>query len=82
MCQNNGAVRLIDAETDRIYAIKSMELREQAARRLEMLGMTKGARLRVMNRKRCGSMIVKVRGTRFALGRNFVKGITVGSCNA
>ncbi len=71
-------MRLVDAEVGDSYKIKNIELREQTVRRLEMLGMTRGTKLYVLNKKRSGSMIIKVRGTRFALGRNFVKGITVG----
>ena len=37
-------------------------------RRLEALGMTEGTRVSVLRKKRLGAMIVKVRGTRFAVG--------------
>lgn len=74
----NKEKKLIDAATGESCEILRIDLRPETTRRMEMLGMTKGAKIQVMNRKRSGSMIIKVRGTRFALGRNFVKGITVG----
>lgn len=45
-------------------------------RRLEALGMTKGTPVSVQNRKGKGILIIKLRGTRFALGYNITKNIT------
>ena len=42
------------------------------------LGMTRGTSIAVLNSKSRGVLIVKVRGTRFALGRNITKNILVG----
>lgn len=39
--------------------------------------MTKGTPVEVLNRKRSGTMIVRVRGTRFALGRGITGKIEV-----
>ena len=39
--------------------------------------MTKGTPVEVLNRKRSGTMIVRVRGTRFALGRGITEKIEV-----
>ena len=47
-------------------------------KRLEALGMTSGTSVAVLNSKNKGVLIVKVRGTRFALGRNITKNIVVG----
>ena len=43
-----------------------------------LLGMTRGTSIAVLNSKSRGVLIVKVRGTRFALGRNITKNILVG----
>lgn len=48
------------------------------SRRLHMLGLTKGTGITVMRKKRCGTMIVKVRGVRYALGSACAGGIFVG----
>lgn len=70
-------ITLSDTQIGESYKIKDITLREETTRRLEMLGMTYGATVQVLNRKRSGSVIIKVRGTRFALGANFAKGISV-----
>ena len=46
-------------------------------RRLQALGMTCQTKLPVVNRKGKGILIVKIRGTRFALGYNITKNIEV-----
>lgn len=46
-------------------------------RRLEALGMTKNTPVSVVNRKGRGILIIKLRGTRFALGYNITKNIEV-----
>lgn len=59
------------------YVIESIALPLQTEKRLEALGMTKGTPISVLNRKRCGTMIVNVRGSRFALGHGITKNIQV-----
>ena len=66
---------LSEGSIGRSYRIGRISLEEQVTRRLEMLGMTEGTDVQVLNKKRNGPMIMKVRGTRFALGRNFARGI-------
>lgn len=60
------------------YHVVAIELQEQIQRRLEMLGMTQGAALQILNKKRGGAIILKVRGTRFAIGKEIADGITIG----
>ena len=59
------------------YIIEGLFLPLQTEKRLEALGMTKGTPVEVLNRKRSGTMIVRVRGTRFALGRGITGKIEV-----
>ncbi|MGI6204054.1 MAG: FeoA family protein [Anaerovoracaceae bacterium] len=59
------------------YRIKSMRLREQIKQHLEALGMTSGTPVEVMNNKSGGTLIIKVRGTRFAVGKNISENIEV-----
>lgn len=54
-----------------------MNLPFETQRRLEALGMTSRAPVTVINRKGKGILIIKLRGTRFALGVNITKNITV-----
>ena len=71
---------LTQAKIGRFYTIRNIWLQEAGARRLQMLGMTPGSVLAVLNNKRSGSIIIKVRGTRFALGKRFAQGIEVEEC--
>lgn len=69
---------LLEGKLKQTYRLEHMELEEDISRRLQMLGMTENASVLVLNRKRDGSMIIKVRGTRFAIGRQYASGIYVG----
>lgn len=59
------------------YQVKEIQLEDKVKRRLQMLGMTKGTEVRVLNNKKSGSIIMKVRGTRFAIGKRIAEGILV-----
>ena len=60
-----------------VYLIEDMKLPQKTERRLEALGMTHGTKIQVINTKDRGTMIVKVRGTRFAIGRDISANIDV-----
>lgn len=68
---------LKDAQIGRTYIVETIHLPFQLERRLEALGMTRRTSISVLNRKGKGIMIIKLRGTRFALGYNITKNITV-----
>lgn len=59
------------------YVIETISLPLQTEKRLEALGMTRGTPIEVLNKKSGGTMIVQVRGTRFALGRGITGNIQV-----
>lgn len=59
------------------YQVTEIQLEGKVKRRLQMLGMTKGTEVRVLNNKKSGSVIMKVRGTRFAIGKRIAEGILV-----
>ena len=59
------------------YVIDNISLPLQTEKRLEALRMTQGTPVEVLNRKSGGTMIVRVRGTRFALGKGITKNIEV-----
>lgn len=69
---------LLEGSLKQSYRLLHMELEEAVTRRLQMLGMTKDAEILLVNRKRDGSTIIKVRGTRFAIGKSYAQGIYVG----
>ncbi len=68
---------LKNAKEGEIYTITGIWLGEKVTHRLESLGMTRGTKLLVINKKRLGAMVIKVRGTRFAIGEGFAQGISV-----
>lgn len=68
---------LKDGKIGQSYRICEISLPEKITRRLEMLGMTKSTLISVLNRKGSGTMIIRVRGTRFALSGAYTSGITV-----
>lgn len=70
-------MKLIEGETGKSYVVESMELPVQTGRRLEALGMTEGTQVTVMNRKKRGALIIKVRGTRFAIGKSIGENIEI-----
>lgn len=68
---------LKDIDTGKSCIVEKIDLPFQMERRLEALGMTKESVISVLNRKGKGIMIIKLRGTRFALGYHMTKNITV-----
>ena len=69
---------LSEGRTVKQYKVESIRLPVQMEKRLEALGMTRGTEVDVLNSKSRGVLIVKVRGSRFALGRNITRNIIVG----
>ena len=65
------------AEILQNYRITSVREQEKIQRRLEALGILEGTKVVVLNRKNNGSTIIKVRGTRWALGNEIAEGIEV-----
>lgn len=64
-------------EINKDYFIENMNLSVNTEKRLEALGMTHGTKVMVLNNKSKGTLIIKVRGTRFAIGRGISKNIEV-----
>ena len=61
---------LCDGKVGHTYSVQNINLPSEIEKRLEALGMTDGANISILNRKGKGILIVKLRGTRFALGFN------------
>lgn len=68
---------LYEGEKGSTLLVLRMNLPVQTERRLEVLGMLEGTRIVVVNRKKKGAMIVKIRGTRFAMGQSITRHIEV-----
>lgn len=68
---------LKDVDAGQNCIIEKIDLPFQMERRLQALGMTREAMVSVLNRKGKGIMIIKLRGSRFALGYHMTKNISV-----
>ena len=62
-------MKLYEGKIGTTYLVESVHVEDAINRRLEALGVNENTPLLVMNKKNSGTMIIKVRGTRLALGR-------------
>ena len=69
--------KLNECEIGGRYVVAGVQVDEGMTRRLEALGVNEGTPVNILNKKGSGSVIIKVRGTRLALGRRLSEGITV-----
>ena len=69
--------KLNECEIGGRYVVAGVQGYEGITRRLEALGVNEGTPVNILNKKGSGSVIIKVRGTRLALGRRLSEGITV-----
>ena len=70
-------MKLYEGNIGATYLVESVHVDDAINRRLEALGVNENPRLLVMNKKKSGTMIIKVRGTRLALGRRITGGIDI-----
>ena len=70
-------MKLNECEKGESYHVRSILVAEAIGRRLEALGVNEKTQVTVLNKKKSGSVIIKVRGTRLALGRAIAEGIEV-----
>ena len=70
-------MKLYEGNIGATYMVESVHVDEAINRRLEALGVNENTPLLVMNKKNSGTMIIKVRGTRLALGKRITGGIEV-----
>ena len=70
-------MKLKEGIPGREYQVCDMTLPVETERRLQVLGLIGDCRVSVLKNKKKGAMIVKIRGTRFALGENIVTTIEV-----
>lgn len=68
---------LCDGAVGETYSVQQIDLPATIERRLEALGMTKDTKVSVLKSKGKGILIIRLRGTRIALGRNITKNILV-----
>ena len=70
-------MKLNETPIEQDFIIVRVQEEERLLRRLEALGILEGTRVHVLNRTRNGATIIKVRGSRWALGNDIAQGIEV-----
>lgn len=70
-------MNLKEGKNNHTYRVINIDTPLSLERRLEALGLTEGARIIILNNDKKGSLTVKFRGTRFALGRQIASHIEV-----
>ncbi len=68
---------LYEAEKGNSYCIEGLYVEPAITRRLQALGLNDGTIVNVLNRKKRGALIIRVRGTRLALGKHISSSIEV-----
>jgi len=68
---------LFEGKAGNLYIIEGLYVEDTVMRRLEALGLNDGTKVQVLTRKKNGALIIKVRGTRLALGKHLSSGIEV-----
>lgn len=72
---------LFDAVSGQRYEITGLFVKEEMTRRLQALGLNDGTVVYIENRKKCGALVVDVRGTKLAIGKQLSSGIEVRRVN-
>ena len=70
-------MKLNETPIEKDFRVANVRESEKILRRLEAMGILEGTRVRVLNRKRNGATIIKVRGSRWARGNDIAQGIEV-----
>lgn len=70
-------MKLHEGKIGRTYIVNSVQVDEKITRRLEALGVNEQTSITVLNKKGAGTVIIKVRGTRLALGKRIAEGIDI-----
>lgn len=70
-------MRLTEGQERHVYEVADMHLEPGLECRMGALGLTEGTRIEILNNQKKGAVIVKFRGTRFALGRKIADHILV-----
>lgn len=70
-------MKLCEGIIGETYVVRSVMVDETITRRLEALGVNEQTPVILMNKKGSGTVIIKIRGTRLALGRRIAEGIEI-----
>ena len=75
-------MNLTDCVKGSDFIVEKSMLKQPGKRRLEALGLIEGTKVRKLNEATDGSIIINVRGTRLAIGKDLASDIIVRNVNA
>lgn len=70
-------MKLHEGKKGKTYMVCRVTCNDTLTRRLEALGINEMTPVILLNKKKSGTVIIKVRGTRLALGRTISEGVEV-----
>lgn len=70
-------MKLYEGEIGGCYIVQEVLIEERLTRRLEALGVNERTKVTILNKKKSGTLIINVRGTRLALGQKIADGIEI-----
>lgn len=70
-------MKLSQGKIGKTYRVIHADLPIQLEKRMEALGMTAGTCVGILRLKRGGTMVITIRGTRFAVGKGISQNIEV-----
>lgn len=70
-------MKLYDGDKGKSYCVRELFMEEGLMRRLQALGLNEGTKVKILNRKLSGAIIIYVRGTRLAVGKHISANIEV-----
>lgn len=68
---------LLEGTVGRRYGVENMQLPHATELRLQSLGLTDGTKVEILNKKKHGCVMFKVRGTRLAVGKEIAESIEI-----
>ena len=75
-------MQLSKGKTGNTYKVVHADLPVQLEKRMEALGMTVGTNVSILHLKKGGTMVITIRGTRFAIGKGISQKIEVKELTA
>ncbi|MCI8610696.1 MAG: ferrous iron transport protein A [Clostridiales bacterium] len=70
--------KLPDCQVGDRFIVSRIRLEESLCHRLQALGIVPGCQIHILYKKRSGTMVIRCRGARYALGAGAAKGIFGG----
>ena len=70
-------MKLSKGTAGKTYTVSEIRLSPDVKRRFEVLGLVHNNQIEILRKKHAGAMIVKFRGSRYAVGKEFADGIIV-----